>query len=105
MCFVGSGAHFGEDWALGVSVGVPRGRSVAVLAASGFPGGLLGAFWCYLGCILGSSWAHLGLMLGSCWAHVGLILGSCWAMLGPVGEHLASTYAVKTANFKKVPKV
>ena len=101
-----------------MSVGVSKGRSVAVLVSSGCPGGLLETFWCYLGCILGSSWVYLG----SCWGHVGFMVGSCWAHVGPcwgyvgtmlehlgilgaVLEHLASTYAVKTVNFKKVPSV
>ena len=78
-----------------MSVGVSRGRSVAVLVSSGCPGDLLEIFKCYLGCILGPSWAHLGptwanvgLMLGSWWAHVGLMLGSCWSGWGYVGTML-----------------
>ena len=111
-----SGAHFGGFWALGVSVGVSRGRSVAVLVVSGF----LEASWRHFGVILGASWAHLGptwahvgLMVGSWWGHVGLMSGHVGASyvgtmlehlgtLGAVLEHLASTYVVKVMNFKKV---
>ena len=101
-----------------MSVGVSRGRSVAVLVSSGCPGGLLEAFWCYLGCILGPSWAHLG----PTWAHVGLMLGHlgdmlglCWCIMGSLWGYVGASggdfwvscmkLCCQSFDFENMPKV
>ena len=90
MCLWGSGAHFGGSRALGVSVGVSRGRSVAVLVSSGCPEGLLETFLYYLGCILSP--------LGSIWEGWGEGLGRTWEGLGRILAHFGMDFG----NFRNL---